>query len=60
MATEAQLKAGYKYDKANTKQFHLKFNKRTDKDIIERLLGTGNVQGYIKGLVRADIESGTK
>lgn len=58
MATEAQLKAGYKYDKANTKQFHLKLNKRTDKDVIERLLGTGNVQGYIKGLVRADIERG--
>lgn len=58
MATEAQLKAGYKYDKANTKQFHLKLNKRTDKDVIERLLGTGNVQGYIKGLVREDIERG--
>lgn len=60
MATEAQLKAGYKYDKANTKQFHLKLNKRTVKDVIERLLGTGNVQGYIKGLVRADIERGTE
>ena len=58
MATEAQLKAGYKYDKANTKQFHLKLNKRTDKDVIERLLGTGNVQGYIKRLVRDDIERG--
>lgn len=57
MATEAQLKAGYKYDKAHTKQVHLKLNRRTDKDVIERLLGTGNVQGYIKGLIRADIES---
>lgn len=55
MATEAQLKAGYKYDKENTRQFHLKLNKRTDKDVIERLVGIGNVQGYIKGLIRADI-----
>lgn len=60
MATEAQLKAGYKYDKANTKQFHLKLNKRTDKDVIERLLGTGNVQGYIKGLIREDLERTAK
>lgn len=58
MATEAQLKAGYKYDKAHTKQVHLKLNKRTDKDVIERLVGMGNVQGYIKGLIRADIERG--
>ena len=58
MATEAQLKAGYKYDKAHTKQFHLKLNKRTDKDVIERLVGMGNIQGYIKGLIRADIERG--
>ena len=35
----------------------MKLNKRTDKDVIERLLGAGNVQGYIKGLIRADIES---
>lgn len=58
MATEAHRRAVYKYDKANTKQVHLKLNKRTDKDVIERLLGTGNVQGYIKGLIRADIERG--
>lgn len=58
MATEAQLKAGCKYDKAHTKQFHLKLNKRTDKDVIERLVGIGNIQGYIKGLIRADIERG--
>lgn len=58
MATEVQLKAGHKYDKANTRQFHLKLNKRTDKDVIERLVGIGNVQGYIKGLIRADIERG--
>lgn len=58
MATEAQLKAGYKYDKENTRQVHLKLNKRTDKDVIERLVGMGNIQGYIKGLIRADIERG--
>lgn len=37
MATEAQLKAGRKYDKANTRQVHLKLNRRTDSDVLERL-----------------------
>ena len=58
MTTEAQRRASYRYDKTNTKQVHLKLNKRTDKDVIERLLGTGNIQGYIKSLIRADIERG--
>lgn len=60
MTTEAKRRAVYKYDKAHTKQIHLKLNKRTDKDVIERLLGTGNIQGYIKGLIRADIERGAE
>lgn len=60
MTTEAKRRAVYKYDREHTKQIHLKLNKRTDKDVIERLLGTGNIQGYIKGLIRADIERGAE
>lgn len=56
MATEAQLKAGYKYDKANTEQVHLKLNKRTDKDVLEKLDSVPSKQGYIKELIRADIK----
>lgn len=41
-----------KYDKNNTKTFSLKLNKKTDKDIIDLLLKQGNVQGYIKNLIR--------
>lgn len=57
MATEARLKANARYDKANTKQVKMKLNTATDADIIERLKKCGNVQGYIKALVRADIEA---
>lgn len=55
MATEAQIKAQAKYDAANTKQFHLKLNRNTDWDIIDKLNNVPNMQGYIKQLIRADL-----
>ena len=56
--TAAQLKAGYKYDRGNTTQFRLKLNNKTDMDIISRLESVPNKQGYIKQLIRADLEKG--
>ena len=56
--TAAQLKAGYKYDRENTTQFRLKLNNKTDMDIISRLESMPNKQGYIKQLIRADLEKG--
>ena len=50
--TEAQKKATAKYDKNNTRIYSLKLNTNTDKEIIEVLDSTGNVQGFIKGLIR--------
>ena len=58
MATEAQIKAQRKYDAANTRQVHLKLNRRTDKDVLARLDDVPSKQGYIKKLIRADIERG--
>lgn len=52
---EAIKKAVAKYDKANTKQVKMKLNVNTDKDILRKLSEVGNVQGYIKALIRADI-----
>lgn len=60
MVTDAQRKAQARYDRANTKQVLLKLNRNTDGDILERLQQVGNVQGYIKALIRRDIaESGS-
>lgn len=56
MATEAQKRATMKYDAANTTQVHLKLNNRTDADILAYLAQLDNVQGFIKQLIRADIE----
>lgn len=54
--TEAQKKATAKYDKNNTRIYSLKLNTNTDKEIIEVLDSTGNVQGFIKALIREYIQ----
>lgn len=51
----SQIRAGAKYDKANTKGIYLKLNINTDADIIKKLEESGNVQGYIKELIRKDL-----
>lgn len=45
-----------KYDKANTKSFTLKLNKKYDEDIIKKLDLEKNIQAYIKELIRKDIQ----
>lgn len=56
--SDAQLRANAKYDAENTTGVYLKLNNIHDADIIARLESTGNMQGYIKKLVRSDIENG--
>lgn len=51
----AKVKASMKYNAANVKQIKLNLNKRTDADIIEALAACGNMQGYIKDLIRKDL-----
>lgn len=41
--------------KNNYKGFYLKLNREDDADVIERLEGKSNKQGYIKELIRDDI-----
>lgn len=60
MATEAQIKAQKKYDADNTRQVHLKLNRRTDRDVLERLDNVPSKQGYIKRLIREDLERTAK
>lgn len=45
-----------RYDKQHTKQIALKLNKKTDADVLARLGRVGNMQGYIKKLIREDVE----
>lgn len=55
MATEAQKKASARYDAKNTKPIYLKLNKNTDADILDHLDSMENKQGYIKELIRKDM-----
>ncbi len=57
--TESQKQAQRRYDaksKNKWRMFHFKLNKDTDKDIIDKMESQTSIQGYIKELVRKDIE----
>lgn len=56
MASKAQKEASARYDKENTKQFKIKLNKRTDEDILNQLRRLTTFQGYLKELIRKDME----
>ena len=56
MVSESNKRAIAKYDANNTTQLKLKLNLKTDADILKKLEKVGNKQGYIKSLIRADIE----
>ena len=55
MTRESQKRAVRKYDDANTVQFRMKLNKKTDKDILKKLDEVDNKQGYVKKLIRDDL-----
>ena len=56
MMSEARKRAQMKYNKEHTKQVTLRLNKRTEADIIDWLERIPNKQGYIKALIRLDME----
>ena len=55
MTSEAKMRSNAKYDRNHTTNIHLKLNKKTDADILKRLRHVANKQGYIKALIRDDI-----
>lgn len=55
ITSESQLRAQASYDKKNTVRLSLKFNLRTDEDIIQWLRSQKSMQGSIKRLVRKEI-----
>ncbi|WP_458397843.1 hypothetical protein [Anaerotignum sp.] len=52
---KAHVQAAMKYNAKNVKQIKLNLNKKTDADIIEALEAVPNTQGYIKELIRRDL-----
>lgn len=58
MVSEARKRANRKYDKANMVQRVVRFSPR-EKDLLDHLDAQPNKAGYLKSLIRADME-GTK
>lgn len=52
-----RMQASKKYNKYNTRQISLILNLKTDVDILQRLEEVGNKQGYIKELIRKDLQT---
>ncbi len=59
-AKQSHVRAAIKYNERNVRQVKLNLNRKTDADIINKLEACGNMQGYIKSLIRADIEKEDK
>ena len=57
--SDAHKRANAKYDATHTKGIYLKLNLKTDADILAWLDGK-NTQGYIKELIRQDMEKSQK
>lgn len=56
----AQPKSKTRWDKENTTVVTMKLNNKQDAEIIAKLESVGNKQGYIKGLIKADIAKDAK
>lgn len=53
---DCDLRAIEKFNKEKTTTVCLRLNKNTDADIIEKLASVPSKMGYIKQLIRADLE----
>lgn len=52
---EARIRASMKYNAKMVKQIKFNLNRETDADIIAHLERCGNIQGYLKELIRRDM-----
>lgn len=58
MTTEARKRAREKYNKANYKTYTFRFHKNYEANLIEHLEAQPNKQGYIRGLIKKDMDCG--
>ena len=54
--TEAHKRAQKKYVRDKTTQISLRFYNATESDLLEWMQAQENKQGYLKSLIRADME----
>ena len=49
-----------RYDRENMIKVNVSFNRKTEPELVVRIEAETNKAGYIKDLIRADIEKGKK
>ena len=54
--SDAQKKASDRYQKANIRRYVLKLNQRTEAPEIAHIEKQGNINAYLKALIRKDME----
>lgn len=54
---KSKLKANKRYNQKNIFRFTLQLNRKTDADIIEYLATKENKNGYIKEIIRIDMDA---
>ena len=57
-SSASQVAASIRYNAKNTTRVAIALNNNTDHDIIEHLEAQPNKQGYIKNLIKKDMEGG--
>lgn len=60
MASEAKFRANSKSNKINTKMICVRLSYNTDADIIQKLDEVNSKMGYIKELIRKDMQTKKK
>lgn len=60
MASEAKIRANNKSNKRNTKTICVRLSFNTDADIIKKLDEVSSKMGYIKELIRKDMQTKKK
>lgn len=55
VTSRKKIEYNTKYNADNVQQFKLNLNKKTDADIIDHLSTKKNKQGYVKELIRKDM-----
>lgn len=60
MASEAKFRANSKSNKINTKMICVRLSYNTDADIIQKLDEVNSKMGYIKELIRKDMQTKRK
>jgi hypothetical protein len=57
VSSPARIAASIKYNADHVVQVKFNFNKETDADIIAHLKSLKNKQGYVKSLIRKDMQN---